>query len=53
MLDPISIEGITADDVAEFAENVRQQMLKVFLEEDPSKRKSDMHAVSTEDKKSK
>ena len=49
MLASISTEGITAEDVPELTENVRQQMLKVFLEDDPSK--SDKNALSTEDKK--
>lgn len=49
VLPPISTEGITADDVPELAENVHQQMLKVFLEGDPSKSLKD--TVSTEDKK--
>ena len=47
VLAPISTEGVTADGVPELAEKVRQQMLKVFLEGDPSKK----HTVSTEDKK--
>lgn len=49
VLAPISTEGVTADGVTELAENVRQQMLKVFLEGDPSKGLKD--TVSTEDKK--
>lgn len=49
MLAPISTEGVTTDDVPELTENVRQQMLKVFLEDDPSKSEKD--ADSTEDKK--
>ena len=49
VLAPISTEGVTADGVPELAESVRQQMLKVFLEGDPSKRLKD--TVPTEDKK--
>ena len=49
VLAPISTEGVTADDVPELTENVRQQMLKVFLEGDPSKSLKD--TVLTEDKK--
>jgi len=50
VLAPISTEGVTADGVPELAENVRQQMIKVFLEGDPSKSLKDS-TVSTEDKK--
>ena len=49
VLAPISTEGMTTDDVPELAENVRQQMLKVFLEHDHSQ--SDKDTVSMEDKK--
>ena len=49
VLAPISTEGVTAAGVPDLAENVRQQMLKVFLEGDPSKGIKD--TVSTEDKK--
>lgn len=49
VLAPISTEGVTVDDVPELTENVREKMLKVFLEGDPSKSLKD--TVSTEDKK--
>ena len=49
VLAPISTEGVKSDGVPELAENVRQQMLKVFLEGDPSKSLKD--TVLAEDKK--
>ena len=49
VLDPVSIDGLTADDVPELTENVRQKMLKVFHENDQSVSNND--TVSTEDKK--
>jgi len=49
VLAPISTEGVTVDDIPELTENVREKMLKVFLEGDPSKSLKD--TVSTEDKK--
>lgn len=49
VLAPISTEGVTVDEVPELTENVREQMLKVFLEGDPSKSVRD--TVSSEDKK--
>lgn len=36
MLDPISTDGLTADDVGELTDHVRQVMLKVFHENDSS-----------------
>lgn len=36
VLDPISTDGLTADDVAELTDHVRQVMLKVFHENDSS-----------------
>ena len=49
VLAPISTEGVTADGIPELTESVRQKMLKVFMEGDPSKSLKD--TVSTEDKK--
>lgn len=49
VLNPIPTEGTTADDVSELAENVRQEMLKVFHEHDHSDSQKD--ASSTNDKK--
>lgn len=36
MLDPISTDGLAADDVGELTDHVRQEMLKVFHEKDSS-----------------
>jgi len=49
VLSPIPTEGVTADGVPGLTETVRQQMIKVFQEGDPSKSLKD--TVSTVDKK--
>lgn len=36
VLDPISTDGLAADDVGELTDHVRQEMLKVFHEKDSS-----------------
>ena len=49
VLNPIPTEGKTTKDVSDLTENVRQAMLKVFHEHDPSGSEKD--ASSTDTKK--